>query len=51
MKKFTFTDLLDIYKTYETTHGAQAYKYISQVFIDAKPLHKAQFVGRDYEQS
>ena len=51
MEKFTIEDLFDIYRKYKTKYGRNAYKYISQVLIDAKPLHKKNFSGNDHEQS
>ena len=50
-KKFDIEDLICIYKKYKDKHGKDAYKYISQVFVDAKSLHKKSFAGKDHEQS
>ena len=36
---------------YKNKYKGEAYKYISQVLTDAKPLHKKTFVGNDHEQS
>jgi len=51
MKKFTIDDLFSIYMEYKNKYKGEAYKYISQVLTDAKPLHKKTFVGNDHEQS
>ncbi|MCK4797586.1 MAG: DNA modification methylase [Spirochaetes bacterium] len=51
MKKFTIDDLFFIYKKYKSKYKGKAYKYISQVLTDAKPLHKKAFTGNDHEQS
>ncbi len=51
MKIFTVDDLIAIYREYKDKYGKDAYKYISQVLSDAKPLHKKAFTGRDHEQS
>ncbi len=51
MKKFTIENLFKIYKEYKQKYGKNAYKYISQILTDAKPLHKESFVGNDHEQS
>lgn len=51
MGNFTIENLFDIYKEYKAKHGKNAYKFISQVLIDAKPLHKKSFHGNDHEQS
>ena len=40
MNKFTIDDLFSIYKEYRNKYQEEAYKYISQVLADAKPLHK-----------
>ena len=44
MKKFTINDLYQIYDNYRNKHKRRAYKYISQVLINAKPLHKKVFL-------
>ena len=51
MEKFSFEDLLKIYKEYEIKYSQNAYKYISKVLEEAKPLHKKTFQGNDHEQS
>lgn len=51
MAKFTINDLYLIYDDYKTKYKSNAYKYISQVLTDAKPLHKESFIGNDHEQS
>ena len=51
MKKFSIEDLFNIYRKYKVQYGSNAYKYISQVLTEAKPLHKKSFIGNDHEQS
>jgi len=51
MNKFTIDDLFSIYRKYKNKYEGEAYKYISQVLTDAKPLHKETFSGNDHEQS
>ncbi len=51
MNKFTFEDLCLIYNEYQQKYKKNAYKYVSQVLIDAKPLHKNGFGEGDHEQS
>ena len=51
MNKFTIDDLFSIYRKYKNKYEGEAYKYISQVLTDAKPLHKETFRGYDHEQS
>ena len=51
MVKFTIDDLYLIYDKYKKKYNRNAYKYVSQVFIEAKPLHKKSFTGNDHEQS
>lgn len=51
MDKFTIDDLYLIYEKFRDKYKKDAYKYISQVLIDAKPLHKKSFLGKDHEQS
>lgn len=51
MGKFTIDNLFEIYKDYRAKYKNDAYKYISQVLSDAKPLHKIHFTGDDHEQS
>jgi len=51
MGKFTIENLFEIYRKYKSDHGSNAYKFISQVLIDAKPLHRKSFTGNDHEQS
>jgi len=51
MAKFTIDDLFMIYNKYKKKYKSKAYKYVSQVLTDAKPLHKKSFIGKDHEQS
>lgn len=51
MAKFTIDDLFLIYDKYTKKHGNNAYKYVSQVLTNAKPLHLKCFTGNDHEQS
>jgi len=51
MVKFTINDLYLIYDEYRQKFRQNAYKYVSQVLTDAKPLHKKSFTGNDHEQS
>jgi len=51
MEKFTINNLYLIYDKYKKKYNKNAYKYVSQVFIEAKPLHKKSFTGNDHEQS
>ncbi len=51
MNSFSFNDLLDIYKKYKQKYGDNAYKFISRILQEAKPLHKSKFEGKDHEQS
>ena len=51
MIKFTVDNLIMIYKCYKQRYKNEAYKHISQVLADAKPLHKRAFEGSDHEQS
>ncbi len=51
MTKFTVDTLYQMYDEYESVHGKEAYRYVSQILKDAKPLHKKSFAGSDYEQS
>lgn len=51
-----FEDLLSIYKKYREIHGNEVFKYISQIFKDAKVLHKRHWEASptpnmDHEQS
>ena len=51
MAKFTIDNLYLIYNEYKKKYKRNAYKYVSQVLTDAKPLHKKSFIGNDHEQS
>ena len=55
MCKYTCEDVKNLYKEMEQTKGAEAYKYISQVFEQAKGPHKEAFLKRNpdgnHEQS
>ncbi|MEA2104288.1 MAG: BsaWI family type II restriction enzyme [Candidatus Cloacimonadota bacterium] len=51
MAKFTIDNLYLIYNEYKKKYKRNAYKYVSQVLTDAKPLHKKSFTGNDHEQS
>ena len=51
MKKFTIQDIFKIYKKYKDKYGESAYKYISKILEEAKPIHKMHFTGNDHEQS
>lgn len=51
-----FEDLLSIYKRYRLIHGNEVYRYISQIFKEAKTLHKKDWESEptpnmDHEQS
>lgn len=47
----TIEDLIKIYETKKEKYGEQAYRYISNVFKEAKEQHKRDFTGNDQEQS
>ena len=51
MKKFDIKNLLQIYKKYECEYKEEAYKHISEILAEAKPLHKQTFIGKDHDQS
>jgi len=51
MEKFTIKDLYLMYDEYKKKYSKNAYKYVSQILTDAKPLHKKSFLGNDHEQS
>lgn len=44
-------DLIDLYDLKKEKYGKNAYKYISDLFIEAKEIHKRDFKGKDHEQS
>jgi len=44
-------DLIKIYEAKKTQYGPEAYKYISNVLMEAKEQHKKDFQGVDHEQS
>ncbi|HNZ66226.1 MAG TPA: BsaWI family type II restriction enzyme [Planctomycetota bacterium] len=47
----TFKELQELYDKKKATFGKDAYKHISEIFEEAKALHKKDFKGRDHEQS
>jgi len=47
----TFRDLLKLYEKMKVKYGKEAYKHISELLTEAKPLHKRDFHGNDHEQS
>jgi len=47
----TFSDLLKLYEKMKVKYGKEAYKHISELLTEAKPLHKKDFTGNDHEQS
>ncbi|OGG93845.1 DNA modification methylase [Candidatus Kaiserbacteria bacterium RIFOXYD1_FULL_47_14] len=47
----TIQDLIKIYETKKKEHGAQAYRHISNVLMEAKEQHEKDFTGDDHEQS
>lgn len=49
--KYTIDDLKSLYKKYQKEHGKEAYRYLSELLREAKPLHKKCFSGKDHEQS
>ena len=49
MCKYTCEDVKNLYKEMERTKGAEAYKYISEVFEQAKGPHKESFLKRNRE--
>ena len=55
MCKYTCEDVKNLYKEMERTKGAEAYRYISEVFEQAKAPHKEDFLRRNpdgiHEQS
>ena len=44
-------DLIKIYEAKKAQYGPDAYKYISNVLMEAKEQHKKDFQGMDHEQS
>lgn len=44
--EFTVRELILMYEKKKALYGADAYKYLSQIFIEAKPLHKKSFFIR-----
>ncbi|NLO18824.1 MAG: DNA modification methylase [Ignavibacteria bacterium] len=44
-------DLLALYDEKKERYGKNAYKHISDLFIEAKEIHKRDFKGKDHEQS
>ncbi len=44
-------DLIKIYEAKKAQYGPEAYKYISNVLMEAKEQHKKDFQGVDHEQS
>ncbi len=49
--KYTVDDLKSLYEKYQEKYGKEAYKYLSELFREAKPLHEKYFSGTDHEQS
>jgi len=50
-KLFTFVDLKRRYNKKKKIYGDNTYKYLSQLFKEAKQAHKKCFRGKDHEQS
>jgi type II restriction enzyme len=50
-KQFRIEDLKKLYDDYKLKYNKDTYKYMTKLFIDAKPLHKVCFSGNDHEQS
>lgn len=48
---FTIKDLKSLYTKYQEKYEKDAYKHLSELFQEAKPLHKKEFTGQDHEQS
>lgn len=46
MEKFTATEMIALYANYERKYGKKAYKYISELFKEAKELHKIVFLKK-----
>jgi len=44
-------DLIKIYEAKKAQYGSEAYRYISNVLMEAKEQHKKDFQGVDHEQS
>jgi len=44
-------DLIKIYEAKKAQYGTEAYRYISNVLMEAKEQHKKDFQGVDHEQS
>lgn len=47
----TINDLIKIYEKKKKEYGDNAFKHISDVFMEAKEQHKKDFEGEDHEQS
>lgn len=47
----TIDDIIKIYEEKKKEYGDDAFKHISDVFREAKPLHLKDFKGKDHEQS
>lgn len=51
-----FEDLVKVYEKYKQNYGNKAYKHISELFNEAKGIHKRDWLksptpGKDFEQS
>ena len=44
-------DLIKIYEVKKAQYGSEAYRYISNVLMEAKEQHKKDFQGVDHEWS
>ena len=47
----TINDIIELYEMKKQKYGNEAFKHISEVFIEAKEKHKKDFYGTDHEQS
>lgn len=47
----TIEDVIALFDLKKEKYGKNAYKYITDLFIEAKEIHKRDFKGKDHEQS
>ncbi len=50
-KTFSIVDLKKMYDKKKDIYGDDAYRYLSELLREAKPVHKKYFKGKDHEQS
>ena len=46
-----YDDLIRLYEQKKVAYGKETFKYVSEILVEAKNIHRKDFTGKDFEQS